>query len=124
MKNFGPIIGWRNYHHTHALCGVSCVACKKIYYPKKHICSCGATSFIKKKFSGNGTLVTFTQVNSRCIGLVALEEGVTILAQLADVQLKNLSIGMPVKAVFRKLYEQGPTGIIHYGIKFVSTQTI
>ena len=31
---------------------------------------------------------------------------------------ENLSIGMPVQAVFRKFFDSGKKGIINYGIKF------
>ncbi|MBU1007850.1 OB-fold domain-containing protein [Candidatus Dependentiae bacterium] len=122
MKQFGPIVGWRNYKQTHALCGCVCVACKKKYYPKKYLCSCGSIEFEKKRFLGKGMLLTFTSIGSRCLGLVMLEEGVKILAQITDVKLCDLYIGMPVRAVFRLLSEDGPEGIIHYGIKFVPIQ--
>ena len=123
-----PISAWRNYKHNYGLYGYRCVACKKIYYPKKHLCSCGSQNFESMKLSGNGKLITFTQINNPpeafeemapyCIGIVELEEGVRILAQITDAMLEDLSIGMPVKAVFRKLYARGEKGVIQYGVKF------
>ena len=40
-------------------------------------------------------------------------------AQLVDVDLSKIEIGMRVRAVLRKLDEDGDAGVIHYGFKFV-----
>jgi len=99
MKKLGPIAGWRTYGKA------------------------------KELLSANGILLSFTQVNNPsemfrdmvpyCLGIILLNDGRKIVAQIADASLSDLSIGMPVKAVFRKLYAQGSEGIINYGIKFV-----
>jgi len=139
----GPIAGWRNYKEMYALYGSQCTACKKLYYPKKYLCSCGAPagggqSFTSYKFSGKGTIVTFTQIMHTtesfaqavpyCIGIIRLEEKVRLnevrlnevrlLAQITDASLADLRIGMPVQAVFRKISEEGDAGIITYGTMF------
>jgi len=134
----GPIAGWRNYKEMYALYGSQCTACKKLYYPKKYLCLCGAQSFTPYKFSGKGTIVTFTQIMHStesfaqavpyCIGIIRLEEKVQLnevrlnkvclLAQITDVSLSDLQIGMPVQAVFRKISEEGEAGIITYGTMF------
>jgi len=117
MKKISPIQGWRNYKQIYSLCGLRCVECKKVYYPKKYLCVCGCTKFENYKFSDFGKIVTFTQ-EKKIVGIVELEQGVKILAQIVDADIKDLKIGMPVRAVFRKLSENGDTGIISYGIKF------
>lgn len=53
------------------------------------------------------------------IALVELEEGPRLVAQMTDVALIDLRIGMPVKAVFRRYFADGNAGLIHYGIKFI-----
>lgn len=125
-----PITTWRNYKHVYGLYGYKCVECGKIYYPKKYLCSCGSKEFEDIKLSGRGKLITFTQVRSKpacfvdmpsyCLGIVELEEGVRVLAQIADAEFDDLRIGMPVKAVFRRLYQDGDDGVVVYGVKFVA----
>ena len=52
------------------------------------------------------------------IALVRLDEGPMITAQLTDVNLGDVRIGMRVEMVTRKLREEGPEGQIIYGYKF------
>ena len=53
----------------------------------------------------------------RC-GLVKLEEGPIVTAQLTDVENDQVKIGMKVEMVTRKLREDGEEGQIIYGYKF------
>jgi uncharacterized OB-fold protein len=53
------------------------------------------------------------------VAMVKTKDGVLISGQLVDVELDKISIGMPVRAVLRKLDEDGAAGVIHYGYKFV-----
>jgi|SRR3712207_6283139 len=77
-------------------------------------------------FSGQGTVESFTAVQRAAEGfgdgmvmaLVRLEEGPLVTAQLTDVALADVSIGMPVQMVTRKLRHLGPDGLIVYGYKF------
>ena len=80
------------------------------------------------KFSGNGEIVTYTVIHTAAEGfegmtpyvlaIVQLEEGPRLTTQVvADV--KDMSIGMKVKPVFRKLGQSGERGMIYYGTKFV-----
>jgi uncharacterized OB-fold protein len=52
------------------------------------------------------------------VALVKLEEGPLVTAQLADVEPEDVSIGMPVEMVTRKLRTEGDRGLIAYGYKF------
>ena len=51
--------------------------------------------------------------------MVQTDDGVLVSAQLVDVDLDKIEIGMPVRAVLRKLDADGASGVIHYGYKFV-----
>ena len=55
------------------------------------------------------------------VAMVELDEGLKVTGEVVDVELDQLQIGMRVRAVLRKLGEEGPGGIIHYGFKFVPT---
>jgi len=52
------------------------------------------------------------------VALIELDNGTKLISQLTDVKPEDVKCGMRVEAVFRKLREQGPSGIIEYGIKF------
>lgn len=106
---------------------MSCL--QKKYYPKAYLCDCQSGDLESYEFSGFGTLVSFTQITvppaafeslaPYCIGLIALDEGPKMLAQLTDVDLGELKIGMKMQACLRKMYVSGDKGVIHYGLKFV-----
>lgn len=52
------------------------------------------------------------------VALVRLNDGPLLTAQLTDVALEDVAIGMAVEAVTRKLRDLGPDGLIVYGYKF------
>jgi uncharacterized OB-fold protein len=124
-----PIQGWRQYASRYSLQGVICKLCKKTYFPQKYICECGVSDFEDHKFGGLGTLISFTNISSPaaefksmptyCLGLIQLNDGPVIMAQITDVQVDDLKTGMKLIAVFRRFYACGFDGIIEYGLKFV-----
>jgi uncharacterized OB-fold protein len=76
-----------------------------------------------------GTLISYTNITNPSaefkyminlrVGLIQLDDGPRLTVQLADVDLKDLKIGMRMRATFRKFYSHGVNGIIEYGVKFV-----
>ncbi|HUW11002.1 MAG TPA: OB-fold domain-containing protein, partial [Anaerolineae bacterium] len=50
--------------------------------------------------------------------LVQLDDGPLVAAQLTDVDIDEVYIGMPVEMVTRRLREYGESGMIVYGYKF------
>ena len=127
MHRSSPVAAWRDQKITYLLHGVQCDGCKTTFYPRKYRCHCGLTSFRPFQFSGDGVLVSFTQITiptaefaacaPYCIGIVRLKEGPHILTQLTDVQLEDLYVGMVLTSTFRKYYTAGEAGLIFYGIK-------
>ena len=53
------------------------------------------------------------------LALIKLDEGPTITGQIVDADHEALEIGKRVRNVFRKVREDGKSGIIQYGYKFV-----
>jgi uncharacterized protein len=89
----------------------------------------GAPGVMKPyRFSGRGELVSFSVVHEPPAGFeayvpyvaawVKLAEGPTVAAQLADVDPADVRIGMPVEAVTRRLFTDGPEGLVVFGYKF------
>ncbi len=128
MFRNSPVTAWRNSEQRYELTGSQCVLCKASFYTKPYYCSCGSSSFQSITFSGRGTLVSFTQITippvefthvvPYIIGLVQLEEGPRLITQIADAELAELAIDMPVKSIFRRYFADGDRGLIHYGLKF------
>jgi len=52
------------------------------------------------------------------LAIVEMEEGCRLTSQVIDVDPAQVKIGMQVEAAFRKLGQEGESGIIHYGYKF------
>ena len=52
------------------------------------------------------------------VALVKTEEGPMITAQITDVNIKEVYIGMKVEMVTRVLSRDGKRGLIRYGYKF------
>ncbi len=80
------------------------------------------------KFSGKGEVVTFTVIHTAAegfenqtpyvLGIIKLEEGPSLTSQII-CDPKDVSMGMKVSPVFRKLGQDGAQGMIYYGTKFV-----
>ena len=116
--------------------GGKCTSCNQIAYPQRPVCTeCGHVNFEKIPLSGEGTLYTYTVIagggapsefddeqimtGDVLCGVVELKEGPRIMVRLADVKPDQLEIGMKVKAVVRRLYDQ--EGVLRYGAKFIPT---
>lgn len=80
------------------------------------------------QFSGYGEVYSFTIVTDApqgfdeqapyLLALIRLDEGPMLTAQLTDVDLDAVAIGMRVEMVTRKLRSEGSQGMIVYGYKF------
>lgn len=111
-----------------------CVSCGELAYPQRPVCTkCGGDRFEDTPLSGYGSLYTYsivagngapsefddeqTMTGDVLCGVVELKEGPRVMVRLADVDPEELAIGMKVRAVIRRLYDQ--EGIVRYGTKFV-----
>jgi uncharacterized OB-fold protein len=60
----------------------------------------------------------FEEQKPYSVALISLDDGPMVTAQLTDVDAADLTIGMRVEMVTRKLREEGDEGQIIYGYKF------
>ncbi len=79
---------------------------------------------------GLGKVVSFTVVHDGAkhltmqtpyiMAIIELKEGknARLTAQIVDCEAEEISIGSSVEMVFRKIQEDGKSGVIHYGYKF------
>ena len=123
---------WREKASRYNGLGSKCGVCNKVFFPPRVVCdNCGRKSITQMKplqLKGHGTVHTFSVVHEPprgfetqipyIVGLIEMDEGVKLTAQIVDVEPKDVHIGMRVKDVFRKVREDGPAGVIHYSYKF------
>ena len=89
---------------------------------------CRSQELNKHRFSGRGTIYSFSTVYSPLprfeemapyvVALIDLDEGPRLAAQMTDVEPTDVEIGAPVEMVVRKISEEGVKGVILYGYKF------
>jgi len=116
-------------HAYYRLEGTHCAACDKNYFPPRSICpACRAEGLEPLELQGSGTLYSYSRVHQsprgfanlgpNTVGMVQLDDGPLIMAQLTDIEGVDVHIGMPVEMVTRKLRESSEHGYIVYGYKF------
>lgn len=121
---------WRLKKQRYALVGEVCPHCEAKLFPPRDICTeCGQEAKTAFNFSGRGEVYSYTTIfdapagyesqSPYTVALVKLEEGPVVTAQLTDLGDDEVTIGMPVEMVTRKLRSDGDErGILVYGYKF------
>lgn len=120
---------WREIPERTRFEGEKCKKCGHVIYPPKGRCDrCGGDEFTPYKLPERGKILSFSVVRSPprgfeklapfLLGIVELEDGTRVTSQITDTGPRDISIGMPVEAVFRKISEDGDAGIIQYALKF------
>ena len=120
---------WRLQQQRYGLVGEVCPHCEEKIFPPRDVCpKCGEEAKTLYAFSGKGEVYSFTTIYDApegygentpfTVGLIKLEEGPLVTAQLTDVDNDKVQIGMPVEMVTRKLREDGDRGMPVYGYKF------
>jgi uncharacterized OB-fold protein len=126
---------WRTRNQRYGLVGEVCESCGTRIFPPRDLCpECEVPAKTPYTFSGLGEVYSYSTVYSApegydenlpyTVALVKLEEGPLVTAQLADVEPQEISIGMPVEMVTRKLRQEGEQGVIVYGYKFRPRVTV
>ena len=109
--------------------GTRCPNCDESYFPPRPVCPrCKASGLDPCAFRGTGTLYSysrmmhtprgFSTVGPYTVGMIRLDEGPLVMAQLTDVEGVDLSIDMRFEMVTRKISENAEHGYIVYGYKF------
>ena len=129
---------WRETPRRYNLGGCRCANCGTVYFPPRSVCS--TCSKHRRSIgrlepfhlSGDGEVVTYTIVHDAAQGfemqvpyilaIVKTVEGPQLTGQIVDLDPKDVRIGLRVRATFRRLREEGPSGVIHYGYKFTPAE--
>ena len=99
------------------LSGSKCVSCEEMYLPPRPICpKCGSLDMVEKSYNGKGIVKTasiiyvalssFTEICPYVIGIVELDEGVSISGILLDENNEEIKIGSKVQAVYLRENER------------------
>lgn len=110
--------------------GGKCNDCGYISFPPRLVCpKCKSKEFEKINLSDEGILKTFTIIRVAsdifalqtpfAVGIVELKDGARLTTQIADADLDKLKIGQKVKMVFRKIQDEGKSGLHCYGYKAI-----
>jgi len=121
---------WREIPQRYRLEAAKCNKCGQIYFPPRLICEkCKSREFNKVRLPEEGEIFTYTIIHVApsqftkqvpyAFGIIKLDNGVKISAQIVDCNPSELKIGQRVKIEFRKIQEEGSSGIICYGYKGV-----
>jgi len=123
---------WRETPGRYNLIGAKCGNCGKVFFPKRTLCpECRRSSVGKMgayKLKDEGTVFTYSIIHDApvennsikpyAVAMILTDDGILLSGQLVDIELEKIEIGMPVRAVLRKMGEDGATGVINYGYKF------
>ena len=121
----------REVPQRYRLEAAKCSSCGHVSFPPRLVCpECKAKKFSVITLKSEGTLVTFTVVRIASdkfsketpfpVGIIELDDGVRLTAQIADADIDELKIGQKLSLVFRKIQEDGRAGILCYGYKAVA----
>jgi len=121
---------WREIPQRYRYEAVKCVKCEKIFFPPRQVCNgCRGEEFGKVILAQAGAVETFTVIRVAptgfgnevpyAVGIVKLDDGVKVMAQIVDCDMDKLAIGDRVRIEFRKIQQDGESGILCYGYKFV-----
>jgi len=125
---------WRETPRRYNLGGSKCMACGSVYFPPRSVCPVCTShrqsieKMVPFQLSGEGEVISYTVVHEAAEGfdmqvpyalaLVRTPEGPVLTGQIVDMEPEAVRIGLKVRATFRKLREEGASGVIHYGYKF------
>jgi uncharacterized OB-fold protein len=107
-----------------------CNKCGFIAFPPRLICpKCKSKSFNKINLSSEGKILTFTIIKvgpdkfsketPYVVAIIETKDGARLTAQVADCDVERVSIGAKVKLVFRKIQDEGKSGLHCYSYKAV-----
>jgi len=125
-----PAKYWREIPQRYRLEAGKCKTCGAIYFPPRLVCAkCRSRSFETVRMNDEGALLTFTVIRvgpsqfadqtPYAVGIVELDGGVRITAQIADCDFDKLAIGQRLRIEFRRIRKEGDAGILCYGYKCV-----
>lgn len=113
------IFSFQEFLKEHRLMASKCKNCNALWLPPRPICvECHSDDLEWKELSGNGKIISYTVIpfgtkpmsnagyskdNPYCAGIIEVEEGPRISAEILNVDVRNpasIKIGTPVRVAF------------------------
>ena len=123
---------WREIPQRYRLEAGQCSGCGAIHFPPRRVCGegeCRSRAFDTVTLPDEGKVEAFTVIRVAPPGfgdmapyglaVVRLSNGVAITSQVVDCDPDEIGIGMEVKIEFRRIAEEGESGVLLYGYKCV-----
>lgn len=121
---------WREIPQRYRCEAGKCKQCGKVFFPPRTVCNgCRGVDFEDVMLARTGTVETFTVIRVAPtgftdqapygVGIIKLDDGVKLTAQIVDCDPEKIAIGNRVRLEFRRLQEDGESGILCYGHKSV-----
>ena len=121
---------WREIPQRYRYEAGQCTKCKKIHFPPRLVCSgCRGEDFETVVLPRDGVVETFTIIRVAptgfgdeapyVVGIIKLENDVKVTAQVVDCDPESVEIGDKVHLEFRRVQQDGESGVLCYGYKFV-----
>jgi uncharacterized OB-fold protein len=119
---------WRKRFERYRLVGQKCKSCGMVLFPERLVCpGCKGSDFEEEIMPDTGKILSYTTVHvgssflehdtPYVLAVIELSNGVRLTTQIVDVDPKDVKTGKEIKLVFRKLKDEGKTGVIVYGYK-------
>ena len=105
-----------------------CKNCGNVSFPPRLVCpKCKSKNFETVNLSREGKILTFTIIRvgpdkfsketPYVVAIIELNDGVRLTAQVTDCDVDKIKIGDKLKLVFRKVQDEGLSGLHCYGYK-------
>ncbi|MBM4170724.1 MAG: Zn-ribbon domain-containing OB-fold protein [Ignavibacteria bacterium] len=120
----------RDIPQRYRLEGGKCTKCSYIAFPPRLVCpKCKSKSFEPYHLSREGKILTFTIIKvgpdkfsketPYVVAIIELNDGARLTTQVADCDVERVALGAKVKLVFRKIQDEGKSGLHCYGYKAI-----
>ena len=121
---------WRERGQRYRLEAGKCTKCGRLCFPPRLICpECDNREFEIVSLCGKGKIVSYTVIRvptsdfsdqaPYALGVIELDCGARLTAQIADCDFGDLAAGKAVELEFRKVSREGEAGIHCYGYKAI-----
>lgn len=121
---------WREIPQRYRMEAGKCKGCGKTFFPPRLVCDkCKSREFENTTLPEEGEVITYTVIRTApsgfedeapyAIGVVRLGGEVQLLTQIVDCDFEKIKVGSRVRVEFRKVQEDGKSGVLCYGYKCV-----
>lgn len=121
---------WREYPQRYRYEATKFKKSGKTYFPPRQVDpETGDTARETVTLPETGKVITYTVIRTPgamfkdlspyALAIVEMTDGTRVMAQMTDVDVETVKIGMEVRLEFRRIQQEGEAGVIGYGYKFV-----